>query len=72
MSAMPDSFLGASANDADAQETREWLDAMSAVIGTEGNDRAHFLLETLIAISGPRPIETVGNCQNSGISFGWG
>ncbi len=48
MSAMPDSFLGASANDADAQETREWLDALSAVIGAEGNDRAHFLLETLI------------------------
>ena len=48
MSAQPDSFLGAAANDADAQETREWLDALSAVIGAEGGDRAHFLLETLI------------------------
>ncbi len=48
MSAQPDSFLGAAANDADSQETREWLDALSAVIGTEGNERAHFLLETLI------------------------
>src|SRR5438445_4326455 len=48
MSAQPDSFLGAAANDADAQETREWIDALSAVIGTEGGERAHFLLEQLI------------------------
>jgi pyruvate dehydrogenase E1 component len=48
MSAQPDSFLGAAANDADAQETREWLDALSAVIGAEGGERAHFLLEQLI------------------------
>ena len=25
-----------------------------------------------MAISGPRPIDTVGNCQKSGISFGCG
>ncbi|MDL2337273.1 MAG: pyruvate dehydrogenase (acetyl-transferring), homodimeric type, partial [Pseudomonadota bacterium] len=56
MSAMPESFIGAAANDSDAQETREWLDALSAVIGAEGSDdgretgkeRAHFLLELLI------------------------
>jgi hypothetical protein len=48
MSAVPESFLGAAANDADAQETREWLDALSAVIATEGPERAHFLLEQLI------------------------
>src|SRR5438046_308010 len=48
MSAMPESFLGAAANDTDAQETREWLDALSAVVGSEGNERAHFLLDTLI------------------------
>ncbi len=48
MSAMPDSFSGVAANDADAQETREWLEALSAVIAAEGGDRAHFLLETLI------------------------
>src|SRR5438876_376676 len=48
MSAMPESFVGAAANDADAQETREWLDALSAVVGSEGNERAHFLLDTLI------------------------
>ena len=48
MSAQPQSFLGAAANDTDSQETREWLDALSAVIGEEGGERAHFLLETLI------------------------
>lgn len=48
MSAMPEAFLGAAANDADSQETREWLDALSAVIEAEGGDRAHFLLEELI------------------------
>jgi pyruvate dehydrogenase E1 component len=45
---MPDSFLGGAANDTDAQETREWLDALSAVIGAEGAGRAHFLLEQLL------------------------
>ncbi|HSB24464.1 MAG TPA: pyruvate dehydrogenase (acetyl-transferring), homodimeric type [Burkholderiaceae bacterium] len=48
MSAMPDSAFGAAANDADAQETREWLDALQAVISAEGADRAHYLLERLI------------------------
>ena len=53
MSVMPESPANA-ANaaiglDSDTQETREWLDALSAVIGTEGADRAHFLLEKLLA-----------------------
>ena len=51
MSAMPEASRPSgnqAANDADQQETREWLDALSAVIGTEGGDRAHFLLEQLI------------------------
>ncbi|CAD5366450.1 pyruvate dehydrogenase, decarboxylase component E1, thiamin-binding [Rubrivivax sp. A210] len=52
MSALPESFLGAAANgsltDTDSQETREWLEALSAVIGTEGAERAHFLLESLL------------------------
>jgi pyruvate dehydrogenase E1 component len=34
--------------DIDAQETREWLDALTAVIEAEGPDRAHFLLEQLL------------------------
>ena len=48
MSALPEPFLGAAANDADAQETREWLDALSAVLETEGRERGHFLLEQLL------------------------
>ncbi len=34
--------------DLDPQETREWQDALAAVIEQEGEERAHFLLETLI------------------------
>ena len=48
MSALPESVRGAAANDPDAQETREWLDALTAVIGAEGAERAHFLLEQLL------------------------
>jgi len=36
------------ANDPDASETQEWLDALAAVIEQEGPERAHFLLEKLI------------------------
>ncbi|MBX9716436.1 MAG: pyruvate dehydrogenase (acetyl-transferring), homodimeric type, partial [Burkholderiaceae bacterium] len=51
MSAMPDQPVGDAgtpANDIDSQETREWLDALSAVIAGEGPERAHFLLEQLL------------------------
>jgi pyruvate dehydrogenase E1 component len=48
MSAIPNSFPGAAANDADAQETREWTDALSAVIAVEGRERGHFLIEQLL------------------------
>ena len=34
--------------DLDSQETREWMDALSAVIDKEGPERAHFLLEQLL------------------------
>ena len=34
--------------DSDQQETREWLEALSAVIEKEGPERAHFLLEQLL------------------------
>ena len=34
--------------DIDSQETQEWLDALTAVIETEGTERAHFLLEAMI------------------------
>ena len=35
-------------NDPDPEETREWLDALRAVIGAEGVERAHFLIENLV------------------------
>lgn len=34
--------------DVDPQETQEWLESLEAVLETEGTDRAHFLLESLI------------------------
>ena len=34
--------------DPDRQETREWMDALSAVIAQSGPERAHFLLEQLL------------------------
>jgi len=34
--------------DFDEQETREWLDAFSAVLDSEGHERGHFLLEQLL------------------------
>jgi pyruvate dehydrogenase E1 component len=36
------------ANDPDALETREWLDALEAVLEREGPERAHFLLQRLV------------------------
>ncbi len=48
MSALPHNPPANSAIDIDAQETREWLDALDAVISAEGPERAHFLLEQLI------------------------
>ncbi|SBP88188.1 pyruvate dehydrogenase (acetyl-transferring), homodimeric type [Thiomonas delicata] len=46
MAAVPE--MPASANDGDPQETREWLDALQALIASEGRERAHFLLESLL------------------------
>ncbi|WP_029525104.1 pyruvate dehydrogenase (acetyl-transferring), homodimeric type [Polaromonas glacialis] len=37
-----------SIQDKDTQETREWMDALSAVIANNGPERAHFLLEQLM------------------------
>ncbi len=48
MSAQPEGVFDSAANDADAQETREWIDALSAVIASEGRERGHFLLEQLL------------------------
>jgi pyruvate dehydrogenase E1 component len=48
MSAVPQNPSGSNAQDSDTQETREWMDALSAVIQSEGPERAHFLLEQLL------------------------
>jgi len=40
--------LDAAGSDVDAQETREWLEALDAVIEHEGGERAHYLLERLV------------------------
>ena len=49
MSAQPDPQAGLGiGTDADQQETREWMDALSAVIEKEGPERAHSLLEQLL------------------------
>ena len=48
MSALPNNPPATAAFDTDAQETREWLEALDAVISAEGPERAHFLLEKLI------------------------
>jgi pyruvate dehydrogenase E1 component len=45
MSAVPQS---PAANDPDALETQEWLDALEAVLEREGPERAHYLLEKLV------------------------
>ncbi|WP_144110251.1 pyruvate dehydrogenase (acetyl-transferring), homodimeric type [Paraburkholderia sp. BCC1886] len=34
--------------DADPQETREWLDALEAVVAVEGRPRAHYLIDQLL------------------------
>jgi pyruvate dehydrogenase E1 component len=46
MSAVPNQLLAA--NDPDALETQEWLDALEVVLEREGRHRAHFLLEKLV------------------------
>jgi len=40
--------MAAVSEDIDPQETREWLDALEALIEAEGPERAHFLLEALV------------------------
>ena len=43
---------GSSTTDIDADETRDWLDSLDAVVRYEGADRARFLLERLVAKAG--------------------
>ena len=48
MSVQNGAAAGAPVQDTDAQETREWLDALGGVIASAGPERAHFLLDHLI------------------------
>ena len=48
MSANPMPAANSTPQDSDPQETREWTDALSAVIASEGPARAHFLLDQLL------------------------
>ncbi|NJA89824.1 pyruvate dehydrogenase (acetyl-transferring), homodimeric type [Rhodocyclus tenuis] len=48
MATAPDTPSASQPGDTDTQETREWLDALASVIGQEGPERAHFLIERLI------------------------
>ena len=47
MSELP-SAPAAPDHDLDAQETREWLQALEGVVAAEGKERAHYLLEQLL------------------------
>jgi len=49
MAALPDSTQASAINDTDPQETREWQDALNGVIDKEGTERAHFLIQQMIA-----------------------
>jgi pyruvate dehydrogenase E1 component len=51
MSAQLDQLTAQAANDPDTLETKEWLDALEAVIENEGTDRAHYLMERLVDLA---------------------
>jgi len=51
MSAQIDQVLAQAANDPDAIETQEWLDALEAVIEAEGPQRAHYLMERMVDLA---------------------
>jgi pyruvate dehydrogenase E1 component len=51
MSAQLDQLTAQAANDPDALETKEWLDALEAVIENEGTERAHYLMERLVDLA---------------------
>jgi pyruvate dehydrogenase E1 component len=51
MSAQLDQLTAQAANDPDSLETREWLEALEAVIENEGPERAHYLMERLVDLA---------------------
>ncbi len=51
MSAQLDQLTALTANDPDSLETKEWLEALEAVIENEGPDRAHYLMERMVDLA---------------------
>ncbi|MBJ7313651.1 pyruvate dehydrogenase (acetyl-transferring), homodimeric type [Rugamonas sp. CCM 8940] len=51
MSAQLDQVTASTATDPDSQETKEWLDALEAVLEQEGPERAHYLMERLVDLA---------------------
>ena len=51
MSAQLDQVTAQTANDPDSLETKEWLEALEAVIENEGPERAHYLMERLVDLA---------------------
>ncbi|SFU35551.1 pyruvate dehydrogenase (acetyl-transferring), homodimeric type [Pseudoduganella namucuonensis] len=51
MAAQLDQVTALTALDPDAQETKEWLDALEAVLEQEGPERAHYLMERLVDLA---------------------
>ncbi|HAT31499.1 MAG TPA: pyruvate dehydrogenase (acetyl-transferring), homodimeric type, partial [Janthinobacterium sp.] len=51
MSAQLDQVTALIAQDPDSQETKEWLDALEAVLENEGPERAHYLMERLVDLA---------------------
>ncbi len=49
MASIPEQNYPLAAEDSDPQETLEWLGALAGVIDSEGAERAHFLIQQLIA-----------------------
>ncbi len=49
MASISEQYQPLAKDDSDPQETLEWLGALAGVIENEGSDRAHFLIEQLIA-----------------------
>ena len=49
MAALPENTQTSAVTDADPQETREWQEALTGVIEKEGPQRAHYLIEQIIA-----------------------
>ena len=58
MEAVPENAQTSAIIDADPQETREWQDALAGVIDNEGPDRAHFLIQGMIAQAREAGIDT--------------